>query len=222
MQTDWIQIKRLFNESATFGKVLKTLIPLLEKIEIKGKNHPLGFYSFLLCQLNEKENIRLHIWNNHDSLQDTNLLIHNHLFNFKSLVLFGAVSNCRYKISNEDLKSRGILYSVNYREGKSVLKKMKSNISISPPTVETVNQGQYYGVENHEFHKSEADSSVYTATILITTKVTDEAPLVFSSKDYGNEMSYERSELPLANHELIIQNLITRLKQVQDSKNKQN
>lgn len=177
---------------------------------INGKKHPLGFYSFHLGQIDNDINIRLHVWDNQGALQDTRLLIHNHIFNFKSLVLIGDIVNKTYNIS-KDNEGFGVLYKVSYSNNKSFLSKIDSGYSISLIDSVQVQSGEYYRVESTEFHESIKASNTLAATLLTTETVTRIEPLVYGQNDLGNFLEFKREEFQEREKQIIIENLLTHL-----------
>src|SRR4051812_27327942 len=91
---------------------------LREANEIVLKKHPLGFYSVHLGRFNDTVNLRMHIWDPILPVQSELLLIHTHIFNFKSLVLVGSIQNITYSLVENDTNT-GVIYRVVYDDEKS-------------------------------------------------------------------------------------------------------
>lgn len=166
---------------------------LLNSKELIVKQHPLGFYSFTLGKINDKINIRLHIWDIDLVPQDKNLMIHNHIFNFKSLVLVGKICNLTYTLNESD-ESNGTLYSVSYNQKGSVLTKLKTGYSASLISQNTITKGQYYSIKSNEFHESVSFQNCFSATLLCTEQINDINPIVFGYKDFGDSIEFARKE----------------------------
>jgi hypothetical protein len=210
MLTEWLKIKDMILESSDIKELSEILIPLLKKEKLIGKYHPLGFYSFNLCKLSENENIRLHIWKNKSALQNSELLIHNHIFNFKSLVLLGKIKNYNYKIY-KDLEKNGYLYEVNYSTNGSILKPLDKGYNLINESIQEIEQGNYYQLHYDKFHKSENDIDDICATLLYTNDVSQDKPMVFSPEFKGNEIYYNRIVVTLDDQNEILEELIKKI-----------
>ncbi len=85
--------------SSVFRLLCEYLMNHIESLDIKI--HPLGFYAISLGSNNKNVNLRLHIWNGDLAPQNKNLMIHNHVFEMKSLVLAGKLTNVIYRIDKD-------------------------------------------------------------------------------------------------------------------------
>lgn len=210
MENNWFIIKNQLLDNVDYEVVIKELIPLLKKTNPTGKYHPLGFYSFHLCKFNENENLRLHIWKDKSSVQSNELLIHNHIFNFKSLVLIGEIKNHKYQLIKQKQAS-GCLYVVNYLNESSTLRKINNGFELLDEKVEIIEKGQYYQSYFSEFHKSTSEGKEMCATLLLTHNVSKEKPLVFSVNDLGDEIVYQRDMLDISTQTKVLNDLLEEL-----------
>lgn len=133
------------------------------------QQHPLGFLAYRWL-IDETHSLRLHVWDERFGWgQDPRWSIHDHLFGFTSLVLTGSVSNCEYQVCyTPDADGEWSEYEVHYERNNSILRKVKSNLSISPAALEIHNAGSFYEVKSGTAHKSDL-LSARAITLLATT-----------------------------------------------------
>ncbi len=179
------------------------LLKCFPDLNIVGKYHPLGFYSFSLGNVTDQIALRLHIWASDAKVQDDNLLIHNHTFNFKSLVLHGTIINNTYKVQESQFDDAGELFRVEYMEGSSMLTKLPGRYYLIPETTQVMQMGEYYSVESTEFHESINSSEQFSVTILYTEIVSSDPPLVFSKVSKEDIIEFNRIEMPYTEFELV-------------------
>jgi hypothetical protein len=207
-------IANLYHEVLNEVPLLKLKHSLLKILmlhdRIQGKIHPLGFYSFLLGNVDERSILRLHIWYNGE-MQDERLLIHNHVFNFTSQVLVGSLTNQVFAIRPETA-SIGTLYNVEYTEEGSELKKMKSGFKLIPVESKKVLTGQSYQVLFSDFHQTTDFEKPLTATIVAAKVVSTEKAIVFARQDMGEVLKFKRIEIDEEKCQNVIRLLIERLK----------
>ncbi|MFL5740851.1 MAG: hypothetical protein ACJ75B_11580 [Flavisolibacter sp.] len=177
-------------------EVKRNILSCFPDFKIIAKYHPLGFYAFTLGKLDDIVTVRLHVWPVEAKVQNENLLIHNHVFNFKSLVLFGAITNKTYTVQ-ESNEGDGNLFKVEYFEKGSRLTKLAGNYRLLPPVITQVSEGQYYSVMSTEFHESLNTGKRFSVTILYTKSVSNSTPLVFGKNFKEDSIEFERNELPV-------------------------
>lgn len=189
--------------------IVKNLVSIIESgMPFNGKCHPLGFYSFSLARISDDTNLRLHIWTKDSPIQSQDLLIHNHIFDFTSLVLVGDITNKRYHIEKSTSK-KGFMYDVAYTNSGSTLSKCGQGYDITNTTIEEVKKGEYYGAKSEEFHESLNINSNFSATILLTKQTKDANPQVFSNVDYGEKIDFQRIDVPKHETSEILRQLIS-------------
>ena len=96
------------------------ILNLREGLKKPFKRHPLGFYACTLFEENSRK-IRLHYWDlsTNNELQSSELMIHDHIFDFKSWILSGSIENIEYEIDKKGIIY--YLYSTFYEEDCSIL-----------------------------------------------------------------------------------------------------
>lgn len=163
-------------------------------LNVNFKLHPLGFYSCtLLHEKNQK--IRLHYW---DSIikkeqQSVDLMIHDHIFNFKSWIMLGALENIEYEMNDEG--DIFYLYSTGYVGNSSILKATGENIKIIPKNLNVYTQGMSYIMKADVLHKTRnvADKTI---TILHTEDIRYSTPRVLSPKNsLESEIIFNRKDI---------------------------
>jgi hypothetical protein len=161
---------------------------------VNFQKHPLGFKFFNIGKLSLHEELRIHIWDNKDDNQDNDLQIHDHSFNFESLVISGKIQNIRYELQN-NLNSNGYIYRVMFVDNKSCLELISNNVEIKINSTEIITEGNFYFVNNDEFHES-INIENYSITLLKMIKpLIFKSPIVYSPKKIKEFMSFKRSYL---------------------------
>ena len=177
-------------------KINLCLLSYLEKnIEfISYQNHPLGFKYFKLGNISSFEELRLHVWVNTYEKHDNNLQIHDHSFDFESIVINGAINNKKYKVLKIE-NSEGYIYDVKFRNEKSRLINNIDNCSINQTKSDNIKSGEFYFMRSDEFHES-INTKDLTITLLKIIKSGNKIARVFSPKKLRTLSSFERSTLP--------------------------
>ena len=171
------------------------------------KVHPLGFYVFNLGKTEDGVIIRLHIWDRTLQKQNSELEIHNHIFNMTSLILVGSLINENYEIKEVD-RGRGFLYEVNYVENNSVLKKVKNNIFLKLTDSKKILTNEFYSLNESIFHNTFTEEN-YVATILRTEISKNKSPLIYSKIDFNElNLEFERETIDNKKKENLLNHLI--------------
>jgi hypothetical protein len=176
--------------------IYKSLIEyfILNANNIFFQKHPLGFKFLNIGKVSLYEELRIHIWDNKDDNQDNDLQIHDHSFNFESLVIFGKIKNIIYGLQNNS-NSNGYIYKVKFVDNKSCLELISDNIEVKIKSSEIITEGNFYFVKNDEFHES-INIENYSITLLKMIKPhIFKPPIVYSPKKIKEFMSFKRSYL---------------------------
>ena len=174
-----------------FGFLREYLIQKKESIEIKL--HPLGFYAIKIGSNHKNVNLRLHIWNGDLSPQNKNLMIHNHVFDMKSLIIMGQLTNVIYEINGDKNGLPCYTYETSYTNTQSLLTKVNSKSYLSTKRSHDVMSGEYYSLERGLYHESIWRDDNYTATLLRTEAHEHLDPIVISKEDLGDQIAFDRT-----------------------------
>jgi hypothetical protein len=171
---------------------------LIQKKEsIETKTHPLGFYAINLGSNHKNVNLRLHIWNGDLAPQNQNLMIHNHVFNMKSLVIIGQLTNVIYEINGDKNGTPCFTYNTSYNKTQSLLTKVCSKSYLSEKRCHDVMSGEYYSLDKDLYHESILKDDNYTATLLRTELNETLNPIVISKEDLGDKIVFNRTSMEL-------------------------
>lgn len=172
---------------------LTDILNLREELKKPFKRHPLGFYACTLLEENSRK-IRLHYWDLSTSkeLQSSELMIHDHIFDFKSWILSGSIENIEYTIDEKGQVY--YLYSTLYDRDFSILNKTAESIKISEKNVQVYEKGKSYQMKSAVLHKTRAMEDK-TFTVLYTQDKEIENPRVLASGSSENKIVYERKEI---------------------------
>ncbi len=139
----------------------------LDAVAQRSYSHPNGFQKIvLLPSCYPSAELRLHIWNSW--IRDEDCKIHNHAWNFSSLVLCGALENVTYEVGEgsalrayrvEALSSANGWASANYTISDA------GNIPASESLRVTMAEGTYYRQRAEVFHRV-APRTAFCATLV--------------------------------------------------------
>ncbi len=134
----------------------------------KIQKHPLGFLAYR-WQLGNGRALRIHVWDKKFHwTQKPTWQIHDHVFEFNSVVLVGKIQNKRYRIvpiSNH--KRIWSLYQVTYDTHQSKMEEIRAGISVDLIQTSLQATGSRYSMPAYEFHRSTLRSD-FAVTILST------------------------------------------------------
>lgn len=135
-----------------------------------GYVQPNGFLTFKLGGLNDDRLLRLHLWP--EGLPETGDTagVHDHVFDFTSLVLAGngPMVNTIYTPEQQDDGSL-TLYAVDYTSPKtSHLIRLGDHFAAAETTRSTIHPGEYYQMKAGVFHTSQIQGNAMAITLLAT------------------------------------------------------
>lgn len=171
--------------------VMADLLAMRQALRVPFRFHPLGFVA---CTLLTEGSIklRLHYWPVHGGVQQSpDCQIHDHLFNFQSWVLSGAIENIEYKRSA--IGKEYSVYETEYRDGKSILTKTGQLIRLAEQGRTVFKEGESYSITAGTLHETSRVGGGPACTVLIASDVSSTAPLVLGSKAGLDRYSYTRS-----------------------------
>lgn len=172
----------------------------------KFRAHPLGFISCLFLT-EGRRNARVHIWpvleyepQSHDTQ------IHNHVFNFESWVLCGAVRNVEKIISTHG--DPYALYCASYIGDKSIITKTENTVALSTLREVSYYAGDSYAVSADQLHQTIRIGEGGAVTVLITEQVSQESPLVMGAVNGPQSYEYVRAVVPDLELDKIIKEIL--------------
>lgn len=187
-----------FVELLDNGKLsLNDILNIRKFLNIPFKIHPLGFYSCTLLHENNQK-IRLHYWDSSIGVeqQSSELVIHDHIFNFKSWILLGVLENIEYDIvENGEVYN---LYTTKYKNDLSILEEAMEVIKIIQKNTSIYVNGQSYLMEAGILHKTRIltdkaftvlhtiDSELITPRVLSNT-YKSKTETIFNRKDVSEQ-----------------------------------
>lgn len=183
-------VELLDNNKLSLEDILKIRILLNSPFKI----HPLGFYSCTLLH-EDNQKIRLHYWDSeiNKEQQSPQLMIHDHIFNFKSWIMLGALENIEYEISEDgDIFD---LYSTRYEGNLSILENTNKNIKIIKNKINVYTQGMSYLMGAQVLHQTRSLTDK-TFTILHTYDTDNNIPRVLSNRGrVESEIVFKRKDI---------------------------
>lgn len=170
---------------------LADLLSLRRVLRAQFRRHPLGF---LACRLltEGQRNLRLHFWPlSGRAQQNPHCQIHDHLFEFRSWILAGELENVEYGPSSEGPEFA--VYKTEYAGNRSSLVKTGAVKRLAELSRYTLSAGAAYQMQAGVLHETVLVNASPAFTVLLTTDVSAEAPLVFCPLDGPERYTYERS-----------------------------
>lgn len=153
--------------------------------------HPLGFIACTLLTEGPLK-LRLHYWPVYGGVQQSpDCQIHDHIFDFQSWVLCGAVENIEYKPSATG--NGHSVYETEYRDGQSILTKTGQLIRLVERGRAVFKEGESYSLAAGTLHETRRVGDGPAFTVLVANDVSSTAPLVLGSKAGLDRYSYTRT-----------------------------
>lgn len=169
------------------------LINLCRDLHAPFRAHPLGFISCTFIT-EGAFNARLHIWPvNEKTIQDEDIQIHDHVFDFQSWVLTGQIQNTELSISTDG--ELFAMYSTSYVQNKSTLKKLDKSIRIKPTKKTLHLAGSMYSIKAGQLHQTQRIGRDTAVTVLITQATSLPHPTVLGPIDGPDIFEYQRTEV---------------------------
>ena len=134
---------------------------------ITVQRHPLGFRVARLMS-EDSSSLRLHIWPASSQTAQRGYEIHDHIFGFRSHVLFGMLEQTTYDVFSSDSPQYS-LYNVSYDRLGSILCK-SNDVSASVRERRLLRAGETYDLAAGIFHRLDLGESSAAATLLLTTE----------------------------------------------------
>jgi hypothetical protein len=171
--------------------VLADLLALRRALGAAFRFHPLGFIACTLL-IEGSVKLRLHCWPAIGGVQQSpDCQIHNHLFDFRSWILSGAIENIEYESSG--IGEEYAVYQTEYAGDQSILTKTDQLLRLVPRSRMVFCKGQSYSVASGAFHETARVGEYPAVTVLIAKDVSSAAPLVLGPKTGSAYCTYTRS-----------------------------
>ncbi|MFQ2322734.1 hypothetical protein [Aeromonas dhakensis] len=169
---------------------LADLLKLRSKLNVPFRLHPLGFLACTLLTEGTRK-LRLHYWPVAGATQQSpECQIHDHLFEFRSWVLTGAVENIEYIISSEGRELA--VYQTEYSGNQSILSKMDFTLKLTEQKRKLYQAGSSYSMSAGVLHETVRLGSEPVFTVLVTNDVSTSAPVVLGPINGQQQYIYER------------------------------
>lgn len=169
---------------------LADLLKLRSKLNVPFRLHPLGFFACTLLTEGTRK-LRLHYWPVAGATQQSpECQIHDHLFEFRSWVLTGAVENIEYIISSEGRELA--VYQTEYSGNQSILSKTDFTLKLTEQKRKLYQAGSSYSMSAGVLHETVRLGSEPVFTVLVTNDVSTSAPVVLGPINGQQQYIYER------------------------------
>ncbi|WP_295550450.1 hypothetical protein [uncultured Pseudacidovorax sp.] len=170
---------------------LADLLAMRQELRAPFRFHPLGFIACTLMAEGPLK-LRLHYWPVYGGVQQSQeCQIHDHLFEFQSWVLSGAVENIEYEASA--IGNEYAVYETKYRDDQSILIKTGQLLSLVERSRIVFEEGESYSVAAGTLHETVRFGGSPALTVLVANDVSSKAPVVLGSKAGLDSYCYQRS-----------------------------
>jgi hypothetical protein len=189
-----MSISQLQNASVDDMRAV-VLSALMQREEFEFKLHPLGFWACnLVCR--DGMTSRCHVWPSRSQGAIPEFSVHNHVFDFGSRTVFGALEHFEFVVSPGTEVQCDLIYEVAYDSGRSILRKTERRVTLNPSNTYVTNVGDYYSVCGSRFHSTQSISNGGTATLLVAEN-TDRAFPEVIGRDHGEaSIEFNRYTIP--------------------------
>jgi hypothetical protein len=178
--------------------------------DCKLRKHPLGFVHGEVIS-GEDAAVRLHIWDSTErTVQEPRWMIHTHIFELKSIVLVGSLSNRMYGWTDGGPHPNAKLYQITYNGNHSCLEATAREGICEQISSLDVCRSELYTVKCGEFHNTFVPEQAYTATLALTIKRPG-TPLVVGEKVGKPSYSYTRCEVSSDVQSRLVDDLMRRV-----------
>lgn len=165
-------------------------------LEQNLRYHPLGFIYCRLHEFENKENIRLHIWNKFSDTLISSMNIHNHFYDVNSYVFKGKVINTLYAVIEGDEDISHYQYVGSYiNSDKRILTKTNIGKKLIKMSCDIINFGELYRISKEEIHSGGTIGE--SITITYSENLGNPSPLIFGSLDSNSQYTFESQSIPI-------------------------
>ncbi|SKC07951.1 hypothetical protein SAMN05660841_04075 [Sphingobacterium nematocida] len=210
---DFLRLKFRRKEAAALVQECDKLLFFLSNSEYLKNNmfyHPLGFIYSKLHEFENKETIRIHIWNNEYHSQQAMFNIHNHYYIVNSLIYRGCLENKIFYF-DEYGTTLNVYKGAYQNHDNRILKKTEETRNVSLKSQEIHCTNTLYSIPLDTLHTASPVDKDTLCTIVYTEKPRSPEPLVLGALD-GRDQYFESKTVAFD----IAQTLIKEI--IQDSK----
>lgn len=189
--------------SQRIGNSVSKLFELLLASRIMEDNtflHPLGFIYSQLHEFENRETIRIHIWDKNRYSITPIMDIHNHYYIVNSYVYKGAVYNHLYVEDTSEIDNYAIYSGAYSLSGDRILIKTTRGMHLKIRMRELHKAGSFYRITHDQIHSGGTSDEGMTCTLVYTENPGVANPLVLGPKDAEDEFFYRQQQLE--NHEI--------------------
>jgi hypothetical protein len=163
---------------------------------IRAFRHPFGFVHFQLGSSNDRRVCRLHVWpRERQKVQAETLFIHNHVYEFVSLVLRGQLTDSRFGCHATDEVSRHKFFSVRYENDVSILEQTENFANVELIEILERLGSSYYSVTRNDFHSVVVAPGKFAASLVVASPPSTDRPLVIGPSDVTEPFRFQREDV---------------------------
>ena len=180
------------NQSTTFWKqwiALQLKHNLAKMCELSIKNFHFPGLNYVCFEFSPSQTIRLYIIEPVDTLDTTNVNIHNHLYDSQLLVLHGSIINTTYLLDNE--REDYNIYALTSalcptNTEKKIKLRLVTKRGLKVSRVKTLGPGDMHFQPHTEIHNVANDPSMFTAFMVFEFPTVKENSRIFTKVEYSD------------------------------------
>jgi hypothetical protein len=161
----------------------------------RWKTHPLGFFH-LAEDVGPGTRLRIHVWPRGWAVSGEQVggEIHNHIFDLRSLVLVGSITNQVFEVA-EDQNGEFQLLNIEYSSGTSRVAPSGPAVRLEELSSYVHTTGEVHNVPAGVFHRSSAEATPAITLVLAASASVGKHPLVALAAGHRPPSAFQRRSL---------------------------
>ncbi|GAB5526911.1 MAG: hypothetical protein Roseis2KO_47830 [Roseivirga sp.] len=163
-----------FHKNEVSTELIISVIDFIQKRGLKAIWHPVAGFICLNIGSKGKDTYRLHIWHpNGIGIYSYHSwpIIHQHRWLLKSYVVKGKIINNVYSVNHSSDNPTHSVYSVWHKNSEDLFVPSMKDVAIELESSTTISTGQFYEIQQDEFHSTTQINTFIGATLVRTTSM---------------------------------------------------
>jgi hypothetical protein len=165
----------------------------LANISVNSTLHPNGFYKIVLWEGNTGERLRIHFWSDTSKgITPHESDIHDHFWEFSSLVLFGAVYSELFIPTSDSIGSDYLHFLLHDQSNQSYILEKIENSRLSCTEYRTFKKGSIYSLNESQLHRVQCENNTATLVLQGSRKNKNNHVYTNYSKNTGSQIYLQK------------------------------
>jgi hypothetical protein len=152
--------------------------------------HPLGFVYTELFEFENRDTIRINIWDTVRHYQEPLMEIHNHFYNLNSFIIKGKMINNLYKTNPNENPNYAIYMGTYNQTSGRTLKKTEKKLNVQLEKIQEINQNEIYNISPDRLHSSFVPIEQFTCSFVYASERGTPTSMILGPIDGLNEYYY--------------------------------